>query len=58
MEIMMAIYESLRIKNVVTMPLETSESPLELLIEEGVFPDLTEDRYDIRRPFPEQEKRA
>lgn len=58
MEIMMAIYESLRIKNVVTMPLETSESPLELLIEEGVFPELTEDRYDIRRPFPEQEKRA
>ena len=58
MEIMMAIYESLRIKNVVTMPLEISESPLELLIAEGVFPTLTEDRYDIRRPFPEQEKRA
>jgi hypothetical protein len=58
MEIMMAIYESLRIKNVVTMPLETSESPLELLMEEGVFPELTEGRYDIRRPFPEQAKRT
>ena len=58
MEIMMAIYESLRVKNVVTMPLETGESPLELLIKDGVFPDLTENPYDIRRPFPEQEKRA
>ncbi len=58
MEIMMAIYESLRIKNVVTMPLETSESPLELLLEEGVFPELTEGRYDIRAPFPEQGKRV
>ena len=58
MEIMMAIYESLRIKNVVTMPLETRESPLELLLEDGVFPVLTKGRYDIRAPFPEQQKRA
>jgi len=29
MEIMMAIYESLRIKNVVKMPLKTRELPLE-----------------------------
>ena len=56
MEIMMAIYESLRIKNVVTMPLETKESPLELMIEDGTLPVLEEGRYDIRRAFPEQSK--
>lgn len=56
MEIMMAIYESLRIKNVVTMPLETRESPLKLMVEDGTLPVLEEGRYDIRAPFPEQEK--
>ena len=54
MEIMMAIYESLRIKNVVNMPLETKESPLELMVQDGTLPVLTEGRYDIRRAFPEQ----
>ena len=56
MEIMMAIYESLRIKNVVIMPLETRESPLELMVADGTLPILKEGRYDIRRPFPEQKK--
>jgi len=55
-EIMMAIYESLRIKNVVTMPLETRESPLDLMVEDGTLPVLKEGRYDIRAPFPEQKK--
>ena len=54
MEIMMAIYESLRIKNVVNMPLETKESPLELMVQDGTLPVLKEGRYDIRRAFPEQ----
>lgn len=54
MEIMMAIYESLRIKNVVNMPLETKESPLELMVQDGTLPVLEEGRYDIRRAFPEQ----
>ena len=54
MEILMAIYESLRIKNVVTMPLETTESPLELMVADGTLPILEEGRYDIRKPFPEQ----
>lgn len=54
MEIMMAVYESLRIKNVVTMPLETKESPLKLMVEDGTLPVLEEGRYDIRAPFPEQ----
>ena len=56
LEVMMAIYESLRIKNVVTMPLETRESPLELMVEDGTLPVLVEGRYDIRKPFPEQKK--
>ncbi|MBI1924227.1 Gfo/Idh/MocA family oxidoreductase [Candidatus Poribacteria bacterium] len=56
MEIMMAIYESLRIKNVVTMPLKTRESPLDLMVEDGTLPVLKAGRYDIRAPFPEQKK--
>ena len=56
MEIMMAIYESLRIKNVVTMPMETRESPLELMVTDGTLPVLKEGRYDIRTAFPEQRK--
>ena len=54
MEIMMAIYESLRIKNVVNMPLQTKGSPLELMVQDGTLPVLEEGRYDIRRAFPEQ----
>jgi predicted dehydrogenase len=56
MEIMMAIYESLRIKNVVIMPLKTKKSPLDLMVEDGTLPVLKEGRYDIRAPFPEQKK--
>jgi len=55
-EIMMAIYESLRIKDVVTMPLKTRENPLDLLVEDGTLPVLQPGRYDIRAPFPEQKK--
>ncbi len=54
MEIMMAIYESLRIKGVVKMPLTTRENPLDLLVESGALPVEIEGRYDIRAPFPEQ----
>lgn len=54
MEIMMAIYESLRIKDVVKMPLETRDNPLDLLVEDGTLPVLKPGRYDIRAPFPEQ----
>ena len=56
MEIMMAIYESLRIKNVVDIPLKTRESPLELMVEDGTLPVLKPGRYDLRKPFPEQQK--
>jgi predicted dehydrogenase len=51
MEIMMAIYESLRIQNVVRLPLETKESPLELMIDDGTLPVTKPGKYDIRAPF-------
>jgi UDP-N-acetyl-2-amino-2-deoxyglucuronate dehydrogenase len=54
MEIMMAIYESLRIKNVVVLPLQTRENPLDLMVEDDTLPVLKPGRYDIRAPFPEQ----
>ena len=56
MEIMMAIYESLSVKNVVKMLLKTRESPLELMVEDGTLPVLKPGRYDLRKPFPEQQK--
>ena len=54
MEIMMAIYESLRIKNVVAMPLRTRQSPLDMMVEDGTLPVIQEGAYDLRAPFPEQ----
>lgn len=54
LEIIMAIYESLRIKNVVTMPLETKESPLEIMVNDGTLPVLKKGRYDVRVPFQGQ----
>ncbi len=50
-EIMMAIYESLRIHDVVKLPLETKESPLELMIDDGTLPVGKPGKYDIRAPF-------
>jgi UDP-N-acetyl-2-amino-2-deoxyglucuronate dehydrogenase len=58
MDIMMAIYESLRIRDVVELPLKTRENPLDLLVEDGTLPVVTPGRYDIRAPFPEQEADA
>jgi len=49
-EILMAIYESLRIKGLVKMPLETKESPLYLMIDEGALPVEKPGKYDIRLP--------
>lgn len=54
LEIMLAFYESLRIKNVVTMPMENKESPLDIMVEDGTLPVLEKGRYDIRTPFPEE----
>ena len=55
LEIMMAIFESLRIKGVVTMPLTTGECPLDMMVADGTLPVLKEGRYDLRAPFPEQQ---
>jgi predicted dehydrogenase len=57
LEIMMAIFESLRIKNVVTMPLTTPECPLDMMVADGTLPVVEEGRYDLRAPFPEQENK-
>ncbi len=56
-EIMMAIYESLRIKDIVKMPLETKELPLELMVNDGTLPVLEEGRYDLRTPFEGQTRK-
>jgi hypothetical protein len=52
---MMAIYESLRIRDVVQLPLQTRDNPLDLLVEAGVLPVQKPGRYDIRAPFPEEQ---
>jgi len=56
MELMMAIYESARIRDVVKLPLITKDNPLDLMVEEGALPVEIEGRYDIRAPFPEQKQ--
>jgi len=50
----MAIYESVRINDVVEFPLETRSNPLDLMVEGGLMPVFKEGRYDIRAPFPEE----
>ena len=55
MELMMAIYESARIRDVVELPMTTGENPLDLLVEDGSLPVEVPGRYDIRAPFPEQQ---
>lgn len=50
MEILMAIYESVRIKGLVKLPLKTRESPLELMIRSGSLPVEKAGKYDIRLP--------
>ena len=50
-EIIMAIYESLKMKGLVRMPLKTKESPLEMMINNGTLPVETPGKYDIRVPF-------
>lgn len=47
-EIMMGLYESVRTKGLVRMPLETKESPLVLMINDGTLPVEKPGKYDIR----------
>ena len=48
MEIMMGIYESVRTKRLVKMPLKIKLNPLDEMVEEGDMPVLKPGRYDIR----------
>jgi hypothetical protein len=48
---MMAIYESVRTKGLVEMPLKTKESPLIMMISGGTLPVERAGKYDIRVPF-------
>ena len=56
MELMMALYESARLRDVVMLPMTTRANPLDLMVESGQLPVVTPGRYDIRAPFPEQPK--
>jgi len=47
-EIMMGIYESVRTKGLVRMPLKIKLNPLDEMVEEGVLPVLKPGKYDIR----------
>ncbi len=47
-EIIMAIYESARLHEVVTLPVRTMCSPLDLMIDQGDLPVERPGRYDIR----------
>jgi predicted dehydrogenase len=47
-EIIMAIYESARMHEVVQMPVRTRANPLELMIERGGLPVERPGRYDVR----------
>ena len=46
--IIMAIYESARMHEVVQLPLRTHANPLDLMIENGDLPVERPGRYDIR----------
>ena len=48
---MMAIYESVRTKGLVDIPLGTKESPLSMMISDGTLPVERSGKYDIRVPF-------
>jgi predicted dehydrogenase len=48
MEIMMALYESARLKEVTRLPLLTRDNPLDLMVESGDLPIQRPGRYDIR----------
>ena len=47
-EIIMGIYESARMHEVVTMPVRTQVSPLDVMVDEGALPVERPGRYDIR----------
>ena len=50
-EIMMSIYESMRVKGVVRMPLTTRANPLKEMLDAGRLPVENPGKYDIRLPY-------
>jgi predicted dehydrogenase len=48
LEIMMALYESARLKEVTRLPLATRVNPLDLMVESGDLPVTRPGKYDIR----------
>jgi UDP-N-acetyl-2-amino-2-deoxyglucuronate dehydrogenase len=48
LEIMLALYESARLKEVTRLPLATRLNPLDLMVESGDLPIVRPGRYDIR----------
>jgi predicted dehydrogenase len=48
MEIMMALYESARLKEVTKLPMLTRANPLDLMVESGDLPVTRPGKYDIR----------
>ncbi|MCS6861888.1 MAG: Gfo/Idh/MocA family oxidoreductase [Abditibacteriales bacterium] len=48
LEILMAVYESARVRGLVRMPLRTKEYPLDLAVEQGILPVEVEGKNDIR----------
>ena len=48
MEVMMAVYESSRVRRLVTLPMAVGPSPLHDMIEDGTLPVQVPGKYDIR----------
>ena len=48
LEVMMALYESVRCHEIVRLPLQTRVNPLDLLVESGHLPVERPGKYDIR----------
>jgi predicted dehydrogenase len=48
MEIMMALYESARLKEITRLPLQTRDNPLDIMVESGDLPVQRPGKYDIR----------
>jgi UDP-N-acetyl-2-amino-2-deoxyglucuronate dehydrogenase len=48
MEVMMALYESSRVRGLVTLPLAAGPSPLQRMIQDGTLPVQVPGKYDIR----------
>jgi predicted dehydrogenase len=51
LEIILAIYESVRLREVTRLPLQTRLHPLDLMVADGTLPVRRPGRYDVRSPI-------